>query len=118
MQRYVLRFTGQGAAPAADLERISSTAGVSVIDTTARMVLVEASAADGSQLASTLAGWVCVPEQTVPLPDPRPRPSAAPGGPPPPGSPGIRSASSRVRGDRRGSRSKPPGGSRGSRGRS
>ena len=112
MQRYVFRFTGLGAAPAADLERISSTAGVSVIDTTARMVLVEASAADSSRLADTLAGWVCVPEQTVPLPDPRPRPSAAPGSPPP-GSQGIRSASSRVRGDRRGSRSKPSGGSRG-----
>lgn len=113
MQRFVLRFTGQGAAPAADLERISTAAGVSVIDTSARMVLVEASAAAGSRLADDLTGWIFVPEQSLPLPDPRRRPVAAP-----PAMPGSRPATSRVRGDRRGSRAKPPGGTRGGRGRS
>ncbi|MFM8285015.1 MAG: hypothetical protein ACKOCW_15825 [Planctomycetaceae bacterium] len=104
MQRYVLRFTGQGSAPAADLKRISATAGVSVIDTAPRMVLVEASGLAGGRLADLLDGWVCVPETTVPLPDPRRR--AQP----------IDGAADRKSGTRRGaSRGPSPRGGRGDR---
>ncbi|MBU6276170.1 MAG: hypothetical protein KGQ61_06010 [Planctomycetes bacterium] len=107
MQRFVLRFTGQGAPPAADLERISAASGVSVIDATPRMVLVEASGAAGGRLADALAGWICVPEHGVSLPEPRPRPVKSPESKPKP--PGRSGSSRAVRGDRRGGRSKPGG---------
>jgi len=107
MQRFVLRFTGQGAPPPADLARISATSGVSVIDATPRMVLVEASMAAGGLLADSLAGWVCVPEHGVSVPEPRPRPVRSPEAKPKP--PGRSGPSRAVRGDRRGGRSKPGG---------
>ncbi|MFM7518949.1 MAG: hypothetical protein ACKO9B_00610 [Planctomycetota bacterium] len=107
MQRFVLRFTGKGAAAAADLARISATSGVSVIDTTSRMVLVEASGATSGRLADSLDGWICVPEQGIGQPDPRPRPIRSPETKPKP--PGRSSAPRGTRGDRRGGRSKPGG---------
>jgi hypothetical protein len=71
--RYVLRFKGRGAIPDADLSRIRSAAGVTLVDNSSRMFLVEASPQAVEQLAEQLPGWICSTEQTVPLPDSRRR---------------------------------------------
>lgn len=74
MARYVLRFTGSGPRPAADLERIRSARDVTVLDDSARMLLVEAPAERVRKLIGSLPGWTSSPERTIQLPDPRPRP--------------------------------------------
>jgi hypothetical protein len=72
MSRFILRFTGQGATPDADLTQIRSAPGVTVLDSSSqRMLLVEAAPRAVKQLAEALPGWVCTREQTIPLPDPR-----------------------------------------------
>jgi len=74
MGHFILRFTGRGAAPDSDLERIRSTPGVSILDSSSsRMLLVEAPSDTVSQLAETLPGWSWTSERTIPLPDPRPK---------------------------------------------
>ena len=74
MERYILRYTGGGAAPDSDLARIRSAPGVTVLDSaSSRMLLVQASPETLSQLAQALPGWIPSREQTVSLPDPRPK---------------------------------------------
>ena len=73
MGRYILRFTGRGAAPDADLKRIRATPDVTVLDTSSRMLLVEAPLDTVSQLTETLPRWTFTREQMVPLPNPRPK---------------------------------------------
>ncbi len=73
MGRFVLRFTGRGAAPDSHLAQIRSTRGVTVLDSASRMLLVEASPEAVSQLSEALPEWTCSPEQMIPLPDPRPK---------------------------------------------
>jgi hypothetical protein len=78
MGRFILRFTGRGTAPGADLQQIRSAPGVTVLDSSSpRMLLVEAAPRTVKQLAEAMPGWIYTREQTVPLPDPRPiiRPS-------------------------------------------
>ena len=72
MERAILRFTGPGAAPPADVARIRAMPGVNVIDASApRMVLVDMVAEARVNLASLMPGWLVVSEQVVPLPDTR-----------------------------------------------
>jgi hypothetical protein len=71
MSRFILRYTGQGAAPESDLARIRSASGVSVVDSSPRMLLVEAAPQQVLQLAEELKGWTHAPERSFPLPDPR-----------------------------------------------
>ena len=71
MSRFILRYTGQGAAPESDLARIRSASGVSVVDSTPRMLLVEAAPLRVQELAGELKGWTHAPERAYPLPDPR-----------------------------------------------
>jgi hypothetical protein len=73
MGRYILRFTGPGAAPEAHLNHIRSLPRLTVLDHSPRMLLVEAPADAVEQLAKTLPGWTCSSEQTIQLPDPRPK---------------------------------------------
>jgi hypothetical protein len=74
MGRFILRFTGRGAMPDADRGRIRSTPGVVVLDdSSSRMLLVQAPPRTVGRLVETLPDWTSTPEQTVPLPDPRPK---------------------------------------------
>jgi hypothetical protein len=74
MDRYILRFSGKGAMPASDAERIRSAPGVTVLDSSSpRMFLVEASPETIRQLNTALPGWTSSREQTIPLPDPHPK---------------------------------------------
>jgi hypothetical protein len=74
MNRYILRFRGQGAKPAADVERIRSLPNATVLDDeSARMLLVEAPADELQTAMASLPGWVMTEERMILLPDPRPR---------------------------------------------
>jgi hypothetical protein len=74
MDRFILRFTGRGATPADDVQRIRSSPGVNVVDSaSSRMLLVEALPESVQKLADSLPNWTCSGEQTIELPDPRPK---------------------------------------------
>lgn len=72
-RRFILRFTGTGSIPSADIERIRALPGIDVIDSTSRMLLVEAPEDEVMSLVQSMPEWVLSPEQTVDRPDPRPR---------------------------------------------
>ena len=78
MGRYILRFTGTGAKPAADVKRIRSASKLTVLDDSARMLLVEASQERVREVISSMPGWTWTPERTIRLPDSRPRPRRKP----------------------------------------
>lgn len=76
--RFVLRYQGTGPPPGADLARIADLSGAVILDSSPRMLLVEADADGLGVLAATLADWVMAPEQHLPLPDTRRRAGPAP----------------------------------------
>jgi hypothetical protein len=73
MKKYILRFTGSGAKPAADVARIRKTEGVTVLDETPRMLLVQCAKTRAKQLVDGLDDWAMSEERTVELPSPRPK---------------------------------------------
>jgi len=75
-----VRYVGEGLRPAADVQRIREAAGLTVLDDSSRMMLVETSAKRLKGLMGTLPGWTWTPERTIRLPDPRPRPRRRPEG--------------------------------------
>lgn len=72
MRRFVFRYQGKGAAPAADLVRVRA-AGRVLDEADARMFLVELEDGVAGELARRLSGWLLVPEASVPRPEPRAR---------------------------------------------
>ena len=78
MGRYIVRYVGEGLRPSADLQRILTAPGLTVLDDTPRMMLVEAGARSLKSLIGSMPGWTCAPERAIPLPDPRPRPRRRP----------------------------------------
>ncbi len=73
MGRFILRFRGTGSIPPEDTERIRALPGTDVIDSTSRMLLVEAPDDEVRALVELMPEWVLSPEQTVSVPDPRPK---------------------------------------------
>ena len=72
MGRFILRYTGQGAAPAADLRQIRALSGMEVLDDSlARMVLVQAPSEVVDQFVKVSPNWISTAERMVPLPDTR-----------------------------------------------
>lgn len=78
MDRFILRFTGTASPPPGEIQRIRSVANIRIIDSSPRMILVEASAEALERALGTLPGWRIVRERTVPLPDTRKRVSKSP----------------------------------------
>lgn len=79
MARFVVRYTGAGPVPAADLDRLRQRA--RVVDAHGRTVLVEAGRTRPGTLVDGLEGWVATPETVVPCPTTRPTvPAARPAG--------------------------------------
>jgi hypothetical protein len=68
-QRFVLRFGGDGAKPAGDVERIRKVAQATVLDETPQMMLVESDEEPLRRLVGSLPGWAIAPEQHLPLSD-------------------------------------------------
>jgi hypothetical protein len=72
--RFILRFTGPGEIPRDDLARIRALPGAKIIDSSARMLLVEAPLDGIAQLLRDLSHWTMSPETFISIPDPRPKP--------------------------------------------
>jgi hypothetical protein len=70
-QRFVLRYVGPGAKPAADVDAVRALPGVSVVEESARMLLVEGEEEALPELTETLSGWVVGREQRYEIPDTR-----------------------------------------------
>jgi len=73
MNRFILRFSGQGAKPQSDVARISSLPNTRVLDDSPRMLLVEAPARELKALVDELPEWEMTEERMIALPDPRPK---------------------------------------------
>lgn len=78
MGRYIVRYVGEGRRPSADVQRILTAPGLTVLDQTPRMLLVEGGARGLKSLLGSMSGWTCTPERAFRLPDPRPRPRRKP----------------------------------------
>ncbi|MCI0337670.1 MAG: hypothetical protein L0226_08840 [Acidobacteria bacterium] len=73
MNRYILRYRGQGAKPKEDVEMIRSLPETTIFDETSRMLLVEAPEEVLRTALKSLTNWVMTEERFIPMPDP-PRP--------------------------------------------
>jgi hypothetical protein len=73
VERFILRFKGDGDRPVDDLERIRTLPNLKVVDDSSRMVLVEAPQDALTKLIETLPEWSLSRERFVPVPDVRPR---------------------------------------------
>ena len=71
--RLILRFTGPGEVPRDDLARIRALPAAKIIDSSARMLLVEAPPEGITQFLRDLPNWTISPETFVGIPDPRPK---------------------------------------------
>ena len=71
--RYIVRFKGGGEPPAGVLERIRALPDADVVDASARMLLIEAPEIVAQRLQDALPEWSVTKEQTIPVPDPRPK---------------------------------------------
>ncbi len=71
--RFILRYRGEGATPDGDVAQVQDLADAVVVDSSARMLLVESHAEPLRQLVDTLPDWVLAPEQTYAVPDTRER---------------------------------------------
>lgn len=71
--RFILRYRGQGRAPDADVTQVSGLAEAVVVDSTAKMLLIESDPAPLQALVDSLDGWVMAPERAFALPDTRRR---------------------------------------------
>jgi hypothetical protein len=71
-ERFILRYGGDGPKPDADVDRIRAVSGATVVDESARMLLVESDEAALRQTVESLApGWVLARESVVKVPDTR-----------------------------------------------
>jgi len=73
MDRFILRFTGNGEPPPEDIRRIRELPQAQVIDSSSRMLLVEAPSTALSALVRSMPAWTLSAEQFIPVPDPRPK---------------------------------------------
>jgi hypothetical protein len=75
MNRFILRYQGEGPKPAEDVSRIRSLQNIKVLDESSpRMLLVEGPGANLKALVESMPEWVLTPQRMIPLPDPRPKP--------------------------------------------
>ncbi len=74
MKRFILRYRGTGAAHPDDIDRIRALAETTVVDDSSpRMLLVEGPEHTLSTAVSEMPNWIMSPEETVELPNPRPK---------------------------------------------
>jgi hypothetical protein len=73
VDRFILRFEGQGEKPAEDVRRIRSLPNATVLDDSSSMILIEGPRSKIASLIKSLPGWSCSPECFVPVPDARPK---------------------------------------------
>ena len=69
--RFVLRYRGEGSKPDADVAKLQELAGVVIVDSSARMLVVEAKAQPLRDVVDALPGWVMGPDVSYEVPDTR-----------------------------------------------
>ena len=69
--RFVLRYRGEGAKPDADVSRVHGLADAEIVDSSARMLVVEAESGPLQDLVDGLPDWVMGPDVTYEVPDTR-----------------------------------------------
>ena len=69
--RFVLRYQGEGLAPASDVDRVRRLPDTVIVDSSPRMLLVECEPERLHALVAELPGWMMAPEQTYAVPDVR-----------------------------------------------
>jgi hypothetical protein len=70
MARYILRFTGKGASPDHAKQRLAKLPDVTIVDESARMLLVEAPPETIDRLTNELPGCAATLERVIPPPTP------------------------------------------------
>ena len=68
--RFILRYTGAGPTPQAQVVHLKRVPGTKVLDASDRMLLVEGRQQELESFAHS-CGWVIAPEKTIPVPDTR-----------------------------------------------
>ena len=68
-----MRYKGSGPKPDEDVARISSLPDATVIEDSPRMLLVGAPEPELRALIGSMQDWVMSPEQTIKIPEPRPK---------------------------------------------
>ncbi len=71
MSKYILRFTGAGKKPRADVKKIRRAPVEIVDESSPRMVLVDGSPSAVRELEESLQDWAVIAERKIPLPDTR-----------------------------------------------
>ena len=73
MGRFILRYKGSGPKPDEDVARISRLPDTTVLEDSSRMLLVGAPEPELRALIGSMPDWVMSPEQTIKIPEPRPK---------------------------------------------
>jgi len=68
-----LRYKGSGPKPDEDVARISRLPDTTVLEDSSRMLLVGAPEPELRALIGSMPDWVMSPEQTIKIPEPRPK---------------------------------------------
>ena len=69
--RFVLRYRGEGPKPEADVARLEQLAEAGIVDSSGRMVVVEAKPGPLRDLVDALPDWVMGPDLPYEVPDTR-----------------------------------------------
>ena len=69
MSRFILRFSGAAMAPENLAATLSSQKSIKVLDSTAKMLLIDGRRSDIESALTTCSGWTLTPETFTPLPD-------------------------------------------------
>ncbi len=69
--RFVLRYSGEGPKPAADVARLQELAGAVIVESSARMLVVEAKPEPLRDVVDALPDWVMGPDMSYDVPDTR-----------------------------------------------
>ena len=76
--RFVLRYRGDGPKPEADVARLQELTDAVIVDSTARMLQVEATPEPLRDLVERLPDWVMGPDMAYDVPDTRKKVLRAP----------------------------------------
>ncbi|HEX2048610.1 MAG TPA: hypothetical protein VHF27_12660 [Acidimicrobiales bacterium] len=71
--RFVLRYRGEGPKPDEDVARLHELSDAVVVDSTSRMLVVEAEPEPLRNLVDALPDWVIGPDMSYEVPDTRKR---------------------------------------------
>jgi hypothetical protein len=69
--RFVLRYRGDGPKPDADVARLQELADAEIVNSSARMLVVEATPGPLRDLVDSLPDWVMGPDISYEVPDTR-----------------------------------------------